>query len=72
MTVGLAGIGVGLLAALGFSSALGTLVYDVQVRDPWTYGFVAGVLTLVSLAACLIPARKASMVDPLIALRQEE
>jgi putative ABC transport system permease protein len=46
-------------------------VFDVPVRDPLTYVVVAAALTLVALAACLIPARKASRVDPMVALRTE-
>jgi putative ABC transport system permease protein len=48
-----------------------SLVFDVAVRDPLTYGVVAAVLALVALAACIIPARKASQVDPMIALRYD-
>jgi putative ABC transport system permease protein len=69
MIVGLLGIAVGLIGALALSRVLASLVFDVPVRDPLTYGFVAAVLALVALAACVIPARKASRVDPMIALR---
>jgi ABC-type lipoprotein release transport system permease subunit len=41
------------------------------VRDPLTYGLVAGALAVVALAACVIPARHASRVDPIVALRQD-
>jgi ABC-type lipoprotein release transport system permease subunit len=50
---------------------LASLVYDVPVRDPRTYAVVAAVLTFVALAACVIPARKASRVDPMVALGRE-
>ena len=69
MTVGALGIGVGLAGALALSRVLASLVFDVPVRDPLTYGLVAGVLALVAFAACVIPARKASRVDPMVALR---
>jgi ABC-type antimicrobial peptide transport system permease subunit len=69
MAVGLAGIGIGLAAALALSRALATLVFGVPVRDPATFGAVAAVLIVVALAACIIPARKASRVDPMVALR---
>jgi putative ABC transport system permease protein len=44
-------------------------VFDVPVRDPLTYLVVAIALAIVALAACVIPARKASRVDPMVALR---
>jgi len=69
MTVGALGIGVGLAGALALSRVLASLVFDVPVRDPLTYGLVAVVLALVAFAACVIPARKASRVDPMVALR---
>src|SRR6185295_5414396 len=69
MTVGGLGIAVGLIGALAFSRVLSSLVFDVAVRDPLTYGAVAVALALVALAACILPARKASRVDPMIALR---
>ena len=71
MTVGIIGIGAGIAGALAISRVLASLVFDVQTRDPLTYAAVAAVLMLVALAACVIPARKASRVDPLVALRCE-
>jgi len=71
MMVGAIGIGAGLAGALALSRVLASLVFDVPVRDPLTYAAVAAALTLVALAACVIPARKASRVDPMIALRSE-
>jgi putative ABC transport system permease protein len=69
MTVGAIGIGVGVAGALALSRVLATLVFDVPVRDPLTYAAVAAMLAIVALAACVIPARKASRVDPMVALR---
>ena len=69
MVVGAIGIGAGIVGALGFSRVLASLVFDVPVRDPLTYLVVAFALTIVALAACVIPARKASRVDPMVALR---
>jgi ABC-type antimicrobial peptide transport system permease subunit len=71
MTVGAIGIGVGVAGALALSRVLASLVFDVQVRDPLTFLAVAAALALVALAACVIPARKASRVDPMVALRAE-
>src|SRR5262249_53422151 len=71
MPVGAIGIAAGLAGALAFSRVLSTLVFGVEVRDPLTYGAVAAMLALVALAACVIPARKASQVDPMIALRYD-
>jgi len=69
MTVGAIGIAVGVVGALVLSRVLASLVFDVPGRDPLTYLAVASMLTLVALAACAIPARKASRVDPMVALR---
>jgi ABC-type antimicrobial peptide transport system permease subunit len=69
MTVGAIGIVAGIVAALALSRVLASLVFDVPVRDPLTYAAVAAALALVALAACVIPARKASRVDPMVALR---
>jgi ABC-type antimicrobial peptide transport system permease subunit len=71
MTVGAIGIGAGVAGALLLSRVLASLVFDVPVRDPLTYVVVAATLTLVALAACVIPARNASRVDPMTALRTE-
>src|SRR4051812_2608846 len=71
MTVGAIGIAAGIAGAFALSRVLASLVFDVQVRDPLTYAAVAAVLALVALAACVIPARNASRVDPMIALRYD-
>jgi putative ABC transport system permease protein len=71
MTVGLAGIGAGLLGSLALGRALASLVFGLPVHDPATFAAVALVLTIVALGACAIPARRASRVDPMVALREE-
>jgi putative ABC transport system permease protein len=71
MTVGAIGIAAGLAGALALSRVLASLVFDVPVRDPLTYATVATSLAIVALAACVIPARKASRIDPMVALRTE-
>jgi putative ABC transport system permease protein len=47
------------------------MLYGVQPRDPLTYGITAGLLITVALFASLIPARRATKVDPMVALRYE-
>jgi putative ABC transport system permease protein len=71
MIVGAIGIALGAIGALALGQVLANLVFGVPVRDPMTFAVVAGILTVVALAACVLPARKASRVDPLVALRSE-
>jgi len=71
MKVGLIGIGIGLLGALAVGRALSSIVYGLPVRDPATFAGVALALTVIALAACCIPARRAAKVDPMVALRYE-
>ena len=66
-----AGIGLGLLLALGLGQVLASFLYEVRGIDPVVLLAAVAVLTAVALAACYIPARKASLVDPMIALRYE-
>src|SRR5262249_28256950 len=65
----LLGIACGLAGALLFSRALATLLYVVSATDPITYTVGALALGIVGLAACYIPARRATEVDPIVALR---
>jgi ABC-type antimicrobial peptide transport system permease subunit len=71
MKVGLIGIAIGLIGAFVAARALASIVYGVPVRDPATFVSVAIVLSIVALAACFIPARRAAKVDPMVALRYE-
>jgi ABC-type antimicrobial peptide transport system permease subunit len=65
------GLAVGLAAAAALASVVGTLLYDVSPRDVATFVGTAAVLAGVATIASVIPARRASSVDPLVALRAE-
>ena len=67
----LAAVGIGVAAALGLTRFLGSLLFEVQPHDPLTFLIVCLAVVAVALAACYIPARRATKVDPLVALRYE-
>ena len=67
----LSGIVVGLLGAFALSRVLGTLLFEVGPRDPFTYATVGVLLALVAMLACYIPAARATQIDLMIALRTE-
>ncbi|HET9743659.1 MAG TPA: ABC transporter permease [Terriglobales bacterium] len=71
LRLSLIGIVLGLAAALIFGRGLGSLLYGVQASDPVTLVGVAIVLLIVGLLACYLPARRATLVDPIVALRHE-
>jgi putative ABC transport system permease protein len=65
------GVLIGLAGAVVLGRSLESILYGVTSRDPVTMFLVAVTLVLVALSACLLPARRAARIDPLVALRQE-
>jgi predicted permease len=71
ITLALIGVAIGILAALGATRLISSMIFGLTPYDPLTFLVVAAVLVAVALAACYIPARRAMKVDPMIALRYE-
>jgi predicted permease len=69
----LAGIGLvlGVAGAAAATRLLESMLFEVKPFDPLTYGVVAGLVALITVGACVLPARRASRVDPMLALRQD-
>ncbi len=71
MALMLTGLLVGLITALGLTRLMRNLLFDVSATDPLTFFVIALLLALVALLACYLPARRATKVDPLVALKYE-
>jgi putative ABC transport system permease protein len=71
MIVILTGVGLGVLAAMWLTRVIASLLFGVSPTDPVTFSAIAGLLVIVALTACYLPARKAARVDPMATLRLE-
>ncbi|HEX4168748.1 MAG TPA: FtsX-like permease family protein, partial [Bryobacteraceae bacterium] len=65
------GIAIGIVAALGLTQLMSSLLFGVSPNDPFTFALVVLILSTIALLACYVPARRAMNIDPTLALREE-
>jgi putative ABC transport system permease protein len=71
MLLAVIGVILGLAGAFAVTRVMSTLLFEVTAKDPVTFAAVAALLIAVAFIACFVPARRATKVDPLVALRYE-